>query len=515
MATTPQSYFMGNDGFIWFVGVVEDRDDPSRLGRLRVRCLGFHTESLTELPTTDLPWAHVMHPVTDAAMQGMGTTPSFIAEGAWVVGFFRDAQMKQQPIIIGSLPGIPQSPADASKGFNDPRHPKAPQPKYAGEPIYGPYPVDGDEWDVPSGHKLKEPDTNRLAQGPVSETHNKLKERRATRLRGDPELPDPEFNPINTGVPIATKPFMGPKTTSTDPQKDERTWWDEPHPKGHKKDANPYPSGQYPFNHVFESEAGHITEIDDSPGGSRLFRAHSAGTFEEIHPGGDRVIKIVGDNYEITAGKTAVFMQGNVNITVKGDVRELIKGDYILEVEGDQHIKVHGNRNEKLGAGKKKGNILQEIAGAYSYVFDKEMKGLIHGYQETVVKGYAAYVVEGYNNKSKTGWEITTTNRLGVFVQTSDIVMKADKNILGYTTKGNISFMAKNIFKVACEGDMVLWTEKDMYYWTDGDVEIITKGKRVETVFKEIWNKAGTKIELNSPSHPGRSLIPSDFNIPT
>ena len=39
-----QSYFMGLDGFIWFVGVVEDRNDPDQLGRVRVRCLGFHTE---------------------------------------------------------------------------------------------------------------------------------------------------------------------------------------------------------------------------------------------------------------------------------------------------------------------------------------------------------------------------------------------------------------------------------------------------------------------------------------
>ena len=107
-----QSYFMGQDGFVWFVGVVEDRNDPERLGRVRVRCLGFHTEDLNSLPTADLPWAHVMHPVTDPSLHGMGNTPSFLVEGCWVVGFFRDAQEKQQPIIIGSLPGRPGSPAD-------------------------------------------------------------------------------------------------------------------------------------------------------------------------------------------------------------------------------------------------------------------------------------------------------------------------------------------------------------------------------------------------------------------
>ena len=64
------SNFMGKDGFNWFVGVVEDRNDPSALGRVRVRCLGYHSSDLTELPTVDLPWAHVMHPVTDPSMHG-------------------------------------------------------------------------------------------------------------------------------------------------------------------------------------------------------------------------------------------------------------------------------------------------------------------------------------------------------------------------------------------------------------------------------------------------------------
>ena len=38
--------FMGLDGFCWFIGVVEDREDPEQLGRIRVRALGLHTEDL-------------------------------------------------------------------------------------------------------------------------------------------------------------------------------------------------------------------------------------------------------------------------------------------------------------------------------------------------------------------------------------------------------------------------------------------------------------------------------------
>ena len=49
--------FSGRNGFIWYTGVVEDRQDPQYLGRVRVRCIGIHTDDKIELPTADLPWA--------------------------------------------------------------------------------------------------------------------------------------------------------------------------------------------------------------------------------------------------------------------------------------------------------------------------------------------------------------------------------------------------------------------------------------------------------------------------
>ena len=94
------------------MGVVEDRQDPKTLGRLRVRCLGYHTEDLIKLPTSDLPWAHVMNPITSATVSGLGQTPLGAVEGTWVVGFFQDGSDAQQPIIIGTFPGVPSELPD-------------------------------------------------------------------------------------------------------------------------------------------------------------------------------------------------------------------------------------------------------------------------------------------------------------------------------------------------------------------------------------------------------------------
>ena len=60
------------------------------------------------------------------------------------------------------------------------------------------------------------------------------------------------------------------------------------------KNNIPYSSSQYPYNHVYESESGHVMEIDDSPEAERLLRYHKTGTFEEIHPDGQRVVKVIG-----------------------------------------------------------------------------------------------------------------------------------------------------------------------------------------------------------------------------
>ena len=51
--------------FIHFQGVVEDRNDPLNIGRVRVRCFGWHSEDKDLIPTDKLPWASTVQPVTN------------------------------------------------------------------------------------------------------------------------------------------------------------------------------------------------------------------------------------------------------------------------------------------------------------------------------------------------------------------------------------------------------------------------------------------------------------------
>jgi hypothetical protein len=104
--------FIGQDGFVWWIGIVEDIDDPLTLGRCKVRCFGYHPAKSTNLvPTEDLPFALSIHPLNTPNLYG---TPRV---GEWVFGFFLDSLSAQEPAILGYLPAIPE---EASTYFGTP-----------------------------------------------------------------------------------------------------------------------------------------------------------------------------------------------------------------------------------------------------------------------------------------------------------------------------------------------------------------------------------------------------------
>ena len=91
--------FLGYN-FIWFIGEVEDRNDPLKLGRVKVRCFGWHSTDKELQPTKNLPWASTIQPVTTPANSASGLT-----KGVWVFGFFLDGDRAQKPMIMGHIPG--------------------------------------------------------------------------------------------------------------------------------------------------------------------------------------------------------------------------------------------------------------------------------------------------------------------------------------------------------------------------------------------------------------------------
>ena len=285
--------------FVWWQGVVEDRTDPLFLGRCRVRILGYHTDNKEDgigIPTVNLPWATPSQPITSAAMNGIGSTPLGPVEGTWVFGFFRDGENAQEPVIIGTFGGIPEEKPNKTLGFNDPNE-KYPQIESLEIP--------------PWGAALDEPDTNRLAVNDTEKEHPVIEVKKTARTEN------------GTDIPVANVD----------------TKWTEP--------EVPYAT-VYPKNHVRQSESGHIEEWDDTIDKERLHTYHKAGTFEEIHPDGTTVHKIVGDNYTIKAKSDNVHIVGTCNITIDANANWYVKGNVEQQIDGNWNIVCNGTKTENV-----------------------------------------------------------------------------------------------------------------------------------------------------------------------
>ena len=101
----------------FYTGIVEDRNDPLQVGRVRVRIFGLHTDDKSLIGTPDLPWSDVLMPNTTSALSGLGSSPHGLVEGSTVMGFFRDEDDMQDFVVIGSLFGRPSENYKSALGI--------------------------------------------------------------------------------------------------------------------------------------------------------------------------------------------------------------------------------------------------------------------------------------------------------------------------------------------------------------------------------------------------------------
>ena len=117
--------FVGKDGFRWWVGQIAPKnvqgeqlapkeDSDSWGNRLKVRIMGYHPFSKTELEDKDLPWANIMIPTTSGSGGANFGKSVMLRPGDVVIGFFLDGETAQQPIIMGSFSRTSEVPQDLS-----------------------------------------------------------------------------------------------------------------------------------------------------------------------------------------------------------------------------------------------------------------------------------------------------------------------------------------------------------------------------------------------------------------
>lgn len=261
--------YMGKN-FFWWTGVVEDRhdelaEDGLKLGRVRVRILGVHSPK---------------HAQDD--VEGEGIAPE---ELHWA--------FPMQPITSAAVDGIGQTPLGVVEGswvFGFSRDGEFSQDLvimgtaggFQSEKLNPAY----EGFSDPNGvypEYIGEPATNRLARND-SPQHDIIDIKEGNRV------------PF-TIVPIALDGI-----------------WSQPDIQY---------EAEYPYNHVRESESGHVEEWDDTLGKERTHRYHKSGTYEEVYPEGDRTVQVIGSDHKTVYGDEHIVALQNVTITALGNVKIL------------------------------------------------------------------------------------------------------------------------------------------------------------------------------------------------
>jgi len=340
--------FLGHNGFLWFTGVVEDRNDPNKVGRVRVRALGHHTSNTTILPTADLPWAHCMLPSTSAGISGLGMSATGLVEGSWVLGYFRDGNERQEMIVLGTLPGYPAELSQAG-GFYDPN---------------GIYPKYKDE-----------PDTNRLAVNDEDKPHLANTLRIATRITG---IATADFNAfVNADGSLAAA--------------SDGDTFDQP--------AIPY-NAEYPYNNVYESESGHLMEYDDTLSNERIHQRHRTGTSYEIDASGNKVEIIKGESYRLLSNKEQVQITGNSDITIDGRHKLYINKSNTIDNHYDIQIGAGASINIQVDDGDVN---IHTIQGKINMNAGGDYNLNVGGNYTVQVAGNTTETIEGSKTSNTTG----------------------------------------------------------------------------------------------------------------
>jgi len=343
--------FQGKEGLKWWTGIVEDRNDPLFLNRVRVRIYGAHSWDKQKVATPDLPWSQVMMPTTSPSLSGLGKTTHGLVEGSTVMGFYRDGSDMQDTVVMGSFIGTPQtfSRIDESiddtgtrnyqkidrkptEGFNDPRldteasyegTPDGPSPEHINR-NYG-LTLALDKSPRKSGETTGElypktdyvgsSDVNLLARGDTT-TYPVI-----TLVDGEGTLEEgEEIEPRKeTAETLGVLQYNGLRDNTT------------------------YLNPTYPFNHVNETESGHIIEFDDTPDYERIHLYHRTGTRIEIQKDGDYVEKVVRDKYSVVLGNDFVTITGDVVVNVTGNSYVNTTGNTTLTTGGNTTVTTEGD----------------------------------------------------------------------------------------------------------------------------------------------------------------------------
>lgn len=329
------SYYNLGDSFRWFMARVVDINDEEKIGRVKIRVIHDQTGELGKvkgnfgIDEDDLLWAYPISSIQSASLSwkkinelefdegdfvpdwidAVGLSPTGIAVGTYVFGFYLDGHEANIPLIFGTYHKVsmyPEPGTDPQNMLQDTR--KAPTNNYS-------------YYDIGS-----------LARGKYTD----------------------EVKGIDSaGQTLPKEPYSYSSLWNDDPKAVSPV---DEHPTAYNT--------EYPYNTTYTTKSGHAIELDDTPLHERLHIWHKSGSYEEIsngpyNPAVDDIIDNKLNQWPengpsgwdyITAGgvKEPKWIGRRVRKTMDTQF-DITKLDYNQLIERDHNVSIANTETTKIG----------------------------------------------------------------------------------------------------------------------------------------------------------------------
>lgn len=212
------------------------------------------------------------------------------------------------------------------------------------------------------------------------------------------------------------------------------TKWDEKDPGGKKT--------EYLGNHTVTTEAGHMIEVDNTPGDRRLKIYHAKGTVIEIQDDGAMITTVKGkaqylydkDREERVSGAFKITVDGDVTMRVTGNMRHKIDGDYNLDCK-NMYVKVGGLES-------------REVIGEQRVQVNGKQTHRVSGDRETITGGNHVETTGGDSKNTTTGENVVVTGGNGLIMTGGEQTISAGGTVgiggaaVGIASTGTTSLLA-------------------------------------------------------------------------
>lgn len=277
------------------------------------------------------------------------------------------------------------------------------------------------------------------------------------------------------------------------------------------------PKGEYPYTSVKQTESGHLSVRDDSPNNEMIGEYHRTGSGYGIDASGNRVSKIIGDDYTVIdnngvitiAGKLVIEVADGASITFNNNSVVNVKG--IMQVEADS-INAVAKNDINLKAGN---NINLEAANEINVnslndlninsinktslqtgrdlTFKSAGKTIIDSADDVSLSSNAnlSTYVEGNSSSVVTGNNSNYTK--GSFNNVSD-------GIMNFITKSNLNQASNANVQISSKGNSSIFAQGNIQNSSNGTFSISSKGKASLSSSADLALKGGSNVSLTGSS---------------